>query len=779
MAKFESIGIGAALTSASTISLPRVASHSYCSSRHLCSLLQTATATRTGTGTTTPSRSVAQSPSGTATSTPSRSVSSSPRKNAKVSASPTSSAPTAAFVAATVALYPISTTATTAARRRVLQTALSLDPASAAAAMGPALLCDIARAADVSVTTVSLTSVRGVDATTNEEATVDISADAFPNTISAADCTALTTQPAAAATRARLLTAGARRLREKARVPRHLTDASGSQPALTFSVLVTVPTTVASTASAAGGSAAASPAVSVATDLASRVAVVQAKITAAIGASSASAAGGSGSASSAASLDLGPLSHLTAAWLSAHSYTVTFTGTDTATITNPEGQAMSAASASSLLSSTVQGTATAGGSALAAAVASAAPGSGNADSEARRRVGIIAGSAAAAAVGFSALVALAVWVAVRRRRSPANSWALQVVRPPTSQWYEESAAVSGPAQSAASLRLSLPADTPPVVHVELVNAPAQDTRPAPVSQTDAAVSAPPTAPLGGSFSAETPPVVVDAMPSLSAADVSRRREACALPAVPAGVIPAIPSSMAGFATASPVDLPAKDAQLTPRPAQSGGLTAAPGRVVRRRPGQQGTAALMLDSLTSDLREATADAGADAEAAMSSTSDSLALGAFSAPHAMAAVDAEVVKLACGAGLPESPGSVRLTADVGSLHAMQPATTTGTAIPTDWQSEVDELVEADARTVALAVHTRVECTGAPGSQFSPDCVPTSCTDVGSTFRSVRDGSRVVVGAFSPPTGHPFAITSPPPASASGTTSTMRACNSAPDV
>jgi hypothetical protein len=284
-----------------------------------------------------------------------------------------------------------------------------MDPSTAATAVGPALLCDIARAAGVSVTTVNLVSVRSLNVSSGVYTTISLDSDTFPNTITDADCAIL----AAGGT----ITAPTRRLLAGLHLSLHSRGARSlaGLPALSLTTQVVVPAASSSTATSGSGSSTTTGASGA--DLVATTAAVQAKIAAAMSGNAASSAGSSSSADSAV-INLGPLSRLTAAWLTMQSFSVTIVGTDTATITDPQGQTVTGASAATLLSSAVQGTVAVGGNAVAQAVVEVAAASAAADAADadRRRIGAIVGGSVGGGMAFCVIVALAVWLLIVRPR---------------------------------------------------------------------------------------------------------------------------------------------------------------------------------------------------------------------------------------------------------------------------------------------------------------------------------------------------------------------------
>jgi len=281
--------------------------------------------------------------------------------------------------------------------RSVQHISAALDAQSAAGAVGPALLCDIAKTAGLSVTAVQLTTVQSVDATSGASTTVLVDASAFPNTIGDADCAVL----AVGGT----ITAPTRRLQ--------IADdaaAGTTQPDLTLTTRVSVPTGNSGNGMVSGAAAS------------DKAAVIQTKIEAAMAANSAtSAANGA--------LNLGPMARVAAAWLAAQSYNVTLRADGSAVVTDPQGQAVTAAAATALLSSAVHATASIGGSAVLQAQQDAAAAAADAADADTKRTTSIVGGIGGGGVGFVVLIALAAWH-FRRRRSQRDAGGIRVV-PPT------------------------------------------------------------------------------------------------------------------------------------------------------------------------------------------------------------------------------------------------------------------------------------------------------------------------------------------------------------
>jgi len=312
------------------------------------------------------------------------------------------------------------------------QSATVLDAQTAAAVVGPALLCDIARAAGVSVTTVNLVSVRSLNATSGIYTTISLNPDTFPNTITDADCGVLATGGTITApTRLLFLLPSdpAHRAASHIGIERQLTGI----PSLSLTTQVVVPATTTS------GSVASSDTGASATDIVTSVSSVQSKIAAAIAGNTATAAT---SGSTVGAVNLGTLSRLNAAWLTAQDYHVTFTDTGSAVVVNAQGDTIAADAVTALLSSGVTGSSVVGGNAVVqaqervAAQDAATPTTADATVADKRRNAAIIGGAVGGGIGFIGLIALAAWELRKRRAQAAAAAAMN----PATDWTGATAA---------------------------------------------------------------------------------------------------------------------------------------------------------------------------------------------------------------------------------------------------------------------------------------------------------------------------------------------------
>jgi hypothetical protein len=278
-------------------------------------------------------------------------------------------------VQTTLGFYTLPGGTATTSRRLAALTATSV-----LNSMAPAVICDVARVAGVSAANVKVVTVRLLESNTGAYAATAVSTAAFPNTITDADCTTISNGGSVSAPAGRRL------------------QSTSTQPLLSFTTLVLVPTTV---TSSTGGTTTASAA-----ELVAAASAVQSKISAALASNAVTTA-------SDGSLNLGAFTAATSAWLTTNSYSVAVTSSGSAVVTDPSGTTVTAAT----IAAVVGGQTSAGGLAVNQAQSDVASAAATASHEAavKNSVRVIVG----ATIGTGAFVALAligaVWVWHARR----------------------------------------------------------------------------------------------------------------------------------------------------------------------------------------------------------------------------------------------------------------------------------------------------------------------------------------------------------------------------
>jgi hypothetical protein len=372
-----------------------------------------------------------------------------------------------------------------------------LDAQTAAAVVGPALLCDIARAAGVSVATVNLVSVRSLNASSGVYTTISLDADTFPDTITDADCTILAAGGTITAPTRRLL-AGLQLSDLVLGLAAHL----GSERQLTGIPSLSLTTQVAVPATTTCGNVASSDSGASATDIVTSVSSVQSKIAAAIAGNTATAAPSEGTVGA---VNLGTLSRLNVAWLTAQDYHVTFTAMGSAVVVNAQGDTIAADAVTALLSSGVPGSSVVGGDAViqaqelvSAQDAAAAVAADVAAADKRRNAAII-GGAVGGGIGFIGLIALTAWELRKRRAQAAAAAAID----PATDWTGATAAAiaSSGGFEVAVIRDPLTARGPP-------------------SEPDAPTAGGPQTNRGRSAPAHAPAAAADAVEDAAAANIA-------------------------------------------------------------------------------------------------------------------------------------------------------------------------------------------------------------------------------------------------------------------
>lgn len=306
------------------------------------------------------------------TSSASATSSTTPTPSASVSAAPP------AFVQTTIDFYSLPGGTVTSRRRLAALTA-----GSALSSLAPGVICDVARVADVDPLSVKVVAVRLLDAAAGGYTATRVSTAAFPNTLTRAACDTVRSGGTVNATTNRV-----RRL-----------QATILQPLVSFTVLVIVPTTA---TSPQGGITTSSAA-----DLVTATTAVQGKLSAALAANSVTVA-------SDGSLNLGPFTAATSAWLTANSYIVSATGAGTAVVADPSGAAVQATS----IAAAVGGQASSGGVAVSQALADMAAAGPTASSRTGSSPGVIAG-ATLGTIAAALILLGAVWKVRQRRERQA------------------------------------------------------------------------------------------------------------------------------------------------------------------------------------------------------------------------------------------------------------------------------------------------------------------------------------------------------------------------